>query len=149
MATEATEVCYLPFQSGIDLEEADHKAVLTDTLDTIAKQDGMKSLYYGKQVENPDVSQMAKYSKDGWGKFADEAAEVPGGQVQGMTGGWAIEPQQHDGAESKLFAAFIGWPSVGAHMEFRKTEGFGKITPLLRGGTKGIKVHHVAFVRHA
>jgi hypothetical protein len=257
MSSEATEVCYLPLKEDIDLEEEETKAILNDTLDTIARQDGLKSLYYGKQIEKPDIMQLvismsksrfstasgrsepqftnmehlawhsidkheafqqkpeyqpflervgtilsgppemfhanllegsdaldakvtecisayfpvdadqAKYSKEGWGKFGDEAAEIPGVQVQGtsfirvsiyivhslqttgMTGGWSIESHHPEGVESKLFAAFIGWPSVGAHMEFRKTDEFTKFVPLLRGGTKKIMVHHVAFVRHA
>ncbi|KAH7085527.1 hypothetical protein BKA63DRAFT_499778 [Paraphoma chrysanthemicola] len=215
MSSEATEVCYLPLKEGINIEDGEAKAILTATLDTIAKQDGLKSLYHGKQIEHPSIFQMvitwhsidnheafqqkpeyqpflerignilsgppdifhanllegtnaldaavteciaayfasdadqAKYAEHGWKKFGDAAAEIPGVQVQGLTGGWSVEPRDLDGEESKVFAGFIGWPSVGAHMEFRKTEDFTKVVPLLRGGTKKIAVHHVAFVRHA
>lgn len=60
-----------------------------------------------------------------------------------------MEAHQHEafgeGVDGKLFAAFIGWPSVEAHQAFRKTEDFGKVIGLLREGTVGIKVWHVAF----
>lgn len=60
-----------------------------------------------------------------------------------------MEPQMfdHEGDEKKFFGAFIGWPSVEKHMEFRKTEEFPKIVGLLREGVDKVKVHHVAFKR--
>jgi hypothetical protein len=58
MSNDATEVCYLPLKEDIDLEEEESKAILNDTLDTIARQDGLKSLYYGKQIEKPDIMQL-------------------------------------------------------------------------------------------
>jgi hypothetical protein len=84
--------------------------------------------------------------------FRATAAEIPNVEAKGITGGWGVEPHQHenlgDGVDGKLFAAFIGWPSVEAHMEFRKTEDFGKVIPFLRGGPKGMKVWHVAFQQY-
>jgi hypothetical protein len=50
--------------------------------------------------------------------------------------------------EGNMFTAFVGWPSVDAHLAFRKSEGFGKIIPLMRGGTKAVKVWHVAFTQY-
>lgn len=83
--------------------------------------------------------------------FQAEAAKVPDIQTTGMIGGWGVEPATHEGlgegVEGKMFASFIGWPTVEAHMEFRTTEAFGKIIGLLRGGAKGIRVWHVAFKR--
>ena len=69
-----------------------------------------------------------------------------------MIGGWSAETHQHEnlgeGVQGKMFAAFIGWPTIEAHMAFRETEGFGKIIGLLRGGTKGIKMWHVDFKQY-
>ena len=66
-------------------------------------------------------------------------------------GGWSIERHQHvalgEGVEGKMFAAFIGWPSVDAHMAFRKTPEFAAVIPLFREGIKGTAVHHVGFER--
>lgn len=70
-------------------------------------------------------------------------------QARGLIGGWGVEPHQHEnlgeGVDGKLFAAFIGWPSVDAHAEFRKTDEFGKLIGYLREGAKGIRLWHVAF----
>jgi len=88
------------------------------------------------------------YVRENWLKFQAELAKMPGVEVQGMAGGWSTEPQTHDGTEGKMFAAFVGWESVDAHLEFRKTEGFGRIIGLLRGGARGVEVHHTAFTRH-
>jgi hypothetical protein len=84
--------------------------------------------------------------------FRSEATAIPNVEAKGLIGGWSVELHQHEnlgeGVDGKLFAAFIGWPTVEAHMEFRKTEGFTKIIPLLRGGVKGMKVWHVALQQH-
>ncbi|KAF2260961.1 hypothetical protein CC78DRAFT_380220 [Lojkania enalia] len=67
--------------------------------------------------------------------------------IGGITGGWSIEPHEHDsvGKDAKLFAAFIGWPSVQAHMAYRETEEFPSVAKYLRDGPKGVKVCHVEF----
>jgi hypothetical protein len=69
----------------------------------------------------------------------------------GLIGAWSIEPHEHEklgeGVQGKLFAAFIGWPSVEAHMKFRETEDFVKVVSHLRAGPKGASVHHVAFTK--
>jgi hypothetical protein len=106
------------------------------------------------------------YLETGWGRFCHEAEKIEGTGAQGslidvtprcirtdvaagLVGGWSIERHEYKDEEGKLFAAFIGWPSVEAHMAFRKTEDFGRVVPLLRGEAKGIEVVHVEFVRHA
>ena len=52
------------------------------------------------------------------------------------------------GDAGNLFATFIGWPSVEAHMEYRKTEDFSKLIPYLMEQVKEICVHHVAFKQY-
>jgi hypothetical protein len=98
----------------------------------------------------PEYSQ-SEYSQQ-FSTFKEEAAKIPDAQARGLVGGWSIERQQHgslgEGIDGKMFAAFVGWPSVEAHLQFRKTEKFGNIIPLLRGGPKGLKVWHVAFTQY-
>lgn len=99
---------------------------------------------------SPDHSQD-EYSAN-FAEFSSKAAKIPNVAAKGLTGGWSIEPHQHEnlgeGVDGKLFAAFIGWPDIEAHMEFRKTEEFKEIIGLLRGGTKGLKMWHVEFQRY-
>jgi len=98
----------------------------------------------------PDYNQE-EYSSQ-FSTFRTMATEIPNVEAKGVIGGWSVEPQKHEslgeGVDGKLFAAFIGWPSVDAHMEFRKTEDFGKLIPHPRGGPKGMKVWHVAFQQY-
>ncbi|KAI4664885.1 uncharacterized protein J4E79_003184 [Alternaria viburni] len=98
----------------------------------------------------PDYSQ-AEYTFQ-FSTFRTLATEIPNAETKGVIGGWSVEPHQHEslgvGVDGKLFAAFFGWPSVEAHMEFRKTEEFGKLIPYLRSGPKGLKVWHVAFQQY-
>ncbi|CAN9132425.1 unnamed protein product [Alternaria alternata] len=98
----------------------------------------------------PDYHQD-QYSSQ-FSKFRAQAAEMPQSGAKGVFGGWSVEPHQHEnlgeGVNGKLFAGFIGWPDVEAHMAFRKTEDFARIIPLLREGHKGMKVWHVAFQQY-
>lgn len=68
-----------------------------------------------------------------------------------MMGGWSIEPHKHEklgeGVDGRGFVAFVGWPTIDAHMKFRETEEFKEIIPLLRTGPTALAVHHVAFKR--
>jgi hypothetical protein len=77
---------------------------------------------------------------------SDELTEI------GITGGWSVEPATHEnlgeGVEGRLFAGFIGWPSVEDHQEYKGTEAHGKAIGPLRTGVKGMKVHHVAFKQY-
>ena len=98
----------------------------------------------------PDYHQD-QYSSQ-FSKFRAQAAEMPQSGAKGVFGGWSVEPHQHEnlgeGVNGKLFAGFIGWPDVEAHMAFRKTEDFARVIPLLREGHKGMKVWHVAFQQY-
>lgn len=80
-------------------------------------------------------------------EFKNKAAQIPNVAATGLAGGWSVEPHQHEslgeGVDGKMFGAFIGWPSIDAHMKFRETNDFKEIIGLLRGGTKGLKVWHI------
>lgn len=52
-----SEIVYIPLKTGFDVHGAD-KAVLHDCLGTIASQKGLKALFWGIQIEHPDVLQM-------------------------------------------------------------------------------------------
>jgi len=89
---------------------------------------------------------------DNWQKFAEEGGKSAT-EAQGLTGGWAVEGQRSEemaekmeGREdAKLFGAFIGWPSVQAHLAYREDPAFPKTIKHLREGPKVLAVHHVAF----
>lgn len=58
MSEPATEICYIPLASGIDLESGDSKLAWQEMLTAIASQPGFKSLYWGRQIEHPDIAQL-------------------------------------------------------------------------------------------
>jgi heme-degrading monooxygenase HmoA len=93
----------------------------------------------------PDYSQ-SQYTEQ-FTSFKNEASQVPGVEATGLTGGWSVEDHkfQEDGDEGKMFATFVGWPSVDAHMNFRKTEEFKSVIGYVREGTRGLKMWHVEF----
>jgi len=81
--------------------------------------------------------------------FVDAAKTAPN-EAQGLTAGWSVEEQVHanlgkEGEEGKgkMFAGFVGWPSVEAHVEFQNSEAFGSVVGHLAEGPVGSKVHHV------
>ena len=98
-----------------------------------------------------DLSYPNEKYKSNFANFAKEG-EKHAGEVQGLLGGWAIEEQKHslgkeDGEEmrAKLFGAFVGWPTVEAHLNFRNTEAFPGVVKWIRDGPKATEVHHVKF----
>ena len=58
MTDAITEIVYLPLKPNLNLESGEKKKVLDDTLDTIASQHGLKSLVWGRQIENPDMLEI-------------------------------------------------------------------------------------------
>ncbi|KAE8824177.1 hypothetical protein PTNB85_08733 [Pyrenophora teres f. teres] len=82
-------------------------------------------------------------------QFGEKAAAIPDIEALGLAGGWGLEKLPHEslgeGVEGSVFNIFIGWPTVEAHMEFRGTQHFGEVMPLLRDGPKAMKMWHVAF----
>lgn len=53
-----TEIVYIQLKSGIDLDDPSNKAILEECIGTIARQAKIDALFFGRQVENPDVLQM-------------------------------------------------------------------------------------------
>ena len=99
-----------------------------------------------------DPSQSEEEYNASFATFHAKAEEIPNIEATGLVGGWSDGKHQHEGlgegVDGKLFAAFVGWPSVEAHMEFRKTEEFLNIRGYLRTGVKGINVWHVPFTQY-
>ncbi|KAF2470414.1 uncharacterized protein BDR25DRAFT_287334 [Lindgomyces ingoldianus] len=58
MSEQTTEIAYIPLASGLDLSSGDTQKMLEETLGTIKSQPGCKSLFWGRQIEHPDVMQM-------------------------------------------------------------------------------------------
>ena len=234
MSDPVTEIAYVPLNPSISLDSGEGKEIWQSTLQTIASQEGFKRLYWGTQIENPSIAQMAigtfapppKHSNPltqtdwtsleahkafiaspAYGPFLDrlapllatsphifhirlptpsqesgtppfnapvtecislyfapsasesaynanfsafvaEAGKVPGAGATGLVGGWGVETHRVDdgeGEEKKLFGAFVGWPSLESHMEFREKEEFARVVGHLREGVEKVKVHHVAF----
>lgn len=90
----------------------------------------------------------SNYDKN-WAEFVEKATKTAD-EAKGIIGGWAIEEQKHKlgGSEevpAKLFGAFIGWPSVDAHMKYRESKAFPDVIQHLRDGPKALAVHHVEF----
>jgi hypothetical protein len=100
------------------------------------------NLYFDSSLDE------ASYDKS-FSTFVAEAGKIQGSEATGLVGGWGVETHRVDGEgdEKKYFGAFIGWPSVDSHMEFRKNEDFPQVVSHLREGTEKVKVHHVAFKR--
>ncbi|KAJ4332896.1 hypothetical protein N0V87_008026 [Didymella glomerata] len=216
MSYPVTEIAYLPIKKDYDVESGEGKSIWHATLKTISSQKGFKRLSWGKQIENPSITQMvidwesldahkAFVASEPYGPFLDklaplldgsphlfhiklpassngagfdapvtecinlyfdssldeasydksfstfvaEAGKIQGSEATGLVGGWGVETHRVDGEgdEKKYFGAFIGWPSVDSHMEFRKNEDFPQVVSHLREGTEKVKVHHVAFKR--
>lgn len=81
-------------------------------------------------------------------KFKEGVSKVPGNQATGIVTGWTVERKiAEDGSEEKVFAAFVGWPSVEAHLELRNNADFSQIIAPLREGPKKIEICHVAFTK--
>jgi hypothetical protein len=49
---------YLPLKAGVDLEAGEAKSIWEAALNTISKQPGVKSLFWGRQIEHPDILQL-------------------------------------------------------------------------------------------
>jgi hypothetical protein len=82
---------------------------------------------------------------DHFAKFREEG-EKHATEAQGLSGGWGEEEHDHEElGKAKAFGAFVGWPSVEAHMKFRETEAFPEVVKHLRAGPKGSKMVHVTF----
>ena len=59
MSEPVVEIAYLPLVPGTDLSTGEGKRVLEDTLKTLLEQPGCTAVYHGRQVEHPDMYQLA------------------------------------------------------------------------------------------
>lgn len=59
MSGPVTEIAYLPLIPGLDLSSGEHKKLLDGFLGTIAAQQGCRLIYWGTQVEHPDILELA------------------------------------------------------------------------------------------
>lgn len=98
-----------------------------------------------------DISQAQKdaafanvkeFSEKGLNKCSD---------VKGFSFGWGVENDfpvrgGDEGQSGSVLAAFIGWTSIDAHMEFRETEPFKDNVGLLRRmeGVVKLAMFHVS-----
>ena len=58
MTREATtEIVMIPLLPGLDLDTGDAKEILDSIFSTIADQPGYQKIFYGRQVEHPDILQ--------------------------------------------------------------------------------------------
>ena len=94
---------------------------------------------------------QAQYTSQ-FAQFGEKAATIADITATGLAGGWSVETLPNDevlgeGVKGHVFNTFIGWPSVEKHVEFRGSDAFGEVIPLLREGPKGAKMWHVAFER--
>ncbi|KAH6629686.1 hypothetical protein C7974DRAFT_336357 [Boeremia exigua] len=58
MCGTTVQIEYLPLKGGVDLATGQDRRAWEATLDTLGKQPGLKSLFWGRQTENPDVLQV-------------------------------------------------------------------------------------------
>lgn len=58
MANQVTEIAYVKLIPGTNPSEGDAQRILKETLQTVTSQPGVKNLYWGRQIENPDTYQL-------------------------------------------------------------------------------------------
>ncbi|ORY03419.1 hypothetical protein BCR34DRAFT_492426 [Clohesyomyces aquaticus] len=58
MPKQATEICIVPVVAGLDLTSGESKKIWHDGLKTITSVPGCLSLFWGRQIEHPDVVDM-------------------------------------------------------------------------------------------
>lgn len=53
----ATEIAVFPLNAGVNLDDPKSAsgAIWQSTLDTVSQQDGYQRLYWGRQIENPQI----------------------------------------------------------------------------------------------
>jgi hypothetical protein len=66
----------------------------------------------------------------------------------GMISGWSINTFDHDGTQSRRFTGLIGWQSVEAHYECKKTPTFTDHIHWLENGDTGIEMVHYDYSDH-
>ena len=59
--------------------------------------------------------------------------------------GWVVEELEYEGEKYKTWAGFLGWESMDAIVQYRKTEDFRGTIGGLREGSKASEAHYVLF----
>lgn len=79
-----------------------------------------------------------------WDDFQQALKEF--GRCKGSVGGWVMELVDHEslkeGEKGRKFTSLIGWESVEAHMDFRKTDSFKEKIQPMRDATVGVAMCH-------
>lgn len=58
MTDQASKLAFLPLKPDLNLDDGEAKQALDSAFSTIAQQPGFKSLYWGRQIEHPDILQL-------------------------------------------------------------------------------------------
>lgn len=103
------------------------------------------SLHFPGDISDTDKAEADRL----WLEFQTHGLETSK-EYKGTAGGWSVEadvPNIGGGSgEGKAICLVIGWTSVQAHVDNRKTEAFAKVEPLLvekMPGRNGLMVCHV------
>lgn len=103
------------------------------------------TLFFPSDLDDAAKEALSQQFEEFKTKALDQAADC-----RGVAYGWSTENDVpvtgEPGKTGSLLVAFIGWPSVEAHMKFRETEVFKENIGLLRGMKDIVKlgVFHVA-----
>ena len=82
-----------------------------------------------------------------WKSFAKNVqAEAKG--LRDVHGGWVIEDMDVEGeafdeGKARAWLGTLGWESVQAHLEFQKTEAFGRVVGEMQDVPGKLEVYHV------
>lgn len=98
-----------------------------------------------------DISQAGKDAATAQAQQFVEKALNKCSDAKGVSYGWGVENDfpvrgGEEGQKGSIFVAFIGWPSIDAHMKFRETEIFKEHVSLLRGmeGLTQMAMFHIS-----
>lgn len=97
MSEQTVEIVYLPLRAGLDLESGAAKSAWDSTLATVAKQPGLKMLFWGRQIEDKSVAQI-----------------VAGAQ---------LSPRIPEACTAKVTIRIV-WASMKAHQDFMAAPEF-------------------------
>uniref|UniRef100_L2FF46 Uncharacterized protein n=1 Tax=Colletotrichum fructicola (strain Nara gc5) TaxID=1213859 RepID=L2FF46_COLFN len=103
------------------------------------------TLFFPAELEEPAKEELSKQLEVFKVKALDTSSDF-----KGIAYGWSKENDvpitSEDGKAGNLLVAFIGWPSVEAHLKFRETEAFRDNIGLLREmkGIVKLGIFHVA-----
>jgi len=118
MSQAVVEAVFIPLVAGLDITTGDGKKLIDETLSTIKSQPGCSAIYYGRQLEHPDVLQFLI--------------------------GKSASPRRWSGRISTNSHGAIEWESLQHHKDFQERPIYGpfveKLTPALAGE---VSIHHL------